>query len=267
MGEGELICFSSSGQELWRFKGGGELKCGSTVYSTDYRVRGFIVHDINNDGKMEIFVVIIHNPLWPTQLVSLSSDGAVLGEYWHAGHLRDMDFADLNKDGQDELICAGLNNEYQKGCLIVFDPNDLRGFSPQVNEEFRCADMNPGSEKYYLLFPRTDVDILAHPVESVGRMDIFSNQNISIAMTISTIIYFLDHNLIIQSVIFSHGFMQLHREAVLAGKINSVLDDNYKTNLMKGIQYFDGQGWTSKPIPVRQPRLAGLSLQVRENSS
>jgi hypothetical protein len=253
MGEGELICFNNRGDELWRFKAGREMKFGSMVYSDDYRICGFDTFDIDNDGNLEIFVSSLQNPHWPTQLVSLSSQGKVLGEFWNSGHLSDFAFADLDKDGRVEILFAGLNNEYQKGCLVIFEADRIGGSSPQMRDEFRCPELDRGSEKYYILFLRTDVDIIAYPVEAVGGLNILKNMNISLTAAVSKIMYTLSPDLVMESVTFSHGFMQLHNEAVAEGKIKSTMDEKYRADIKNGILYYDGQGWTSKPTPVVRP--------------
>jgi hypothetical protein len=252
--EGELICFNDRGGELWRFKAGRELKFGPMVYSDDYRICGFDTFDIENDGKLEIFVSSLHNPHWPTQLVALSSHGELLGEYWHSGHLSEFAFDDLDGDGKMEIIFAGLNNEYGKGCLVVFEVDDLHGSSPQMEEEFRCPELGRGSEKFYILFPRTDVDLIAHPVEAIGRIDIQKNMRLSLVAAISRILFILNPELAVENVVFSHGFMQMHQEGVLAGKLKSTLDEKYRENIKNGILYYDGRGWISKPTPRRRER-------------
>jgi len=226
------------------------MKFGSTVYSPDYRICGFDTYDVDNDGQLEIFISSLQIPHWPTQLVSLSSQGRMLGEYWHSGYLNDFVFADLDKDGQTEIIFAGLNNEYRKACLIVFDAGNLNGSSPQTESEFRCPELGPGSEKYYILFPRTDFDMIANPVEAVERMNILQNGYLSLSTSVSKIIYILNSGLAVESVIFSHGFIQLHSEAVREGKIKSTLDEKYRENLKKGVVYFDGQKWVNWPTPT-----------------
>jgi hypothetical protein len=253
MGEGELICFNDRGGELWRFPAGREMKFGSMVYSDDYRICGFDTCDIDNDGDLEIFVSSLQNPHWPTQLVSLSSRGEVLGEYWHSGHLSEFAFDDLDKDGKMEIIFAGLNNEYQKGCLVVFEVDDIQGSSPQMEDEYRCPELGKGSERFYILFPRTDVDLIAHPVEAVSRIDILKNGSLSLSTAISKIMYVLSPELTLENVVITHGFIQLHNEGVLAGKLSSTLDEKYQESVKNGVLYYDGQGWVSKRTPCRRP--------------
>jgi hypothetical protein len=244
--EGELFCFDHKGKKLWKFRGGRELKFGSKIFSSDYRPRGFEVADFNNDGKLEVIAVYLHHPEWPTQLIVLDNNGGLMGEYWNSGHLADLAMVDLDGDGKKELIVSGNNNEYRKGCLIVFDSSSIQGRSPNTGE-FRCEELDPGSEEYYILFPRTDVDLQEYPVEAIARIDILENHKLSVITAISSLIFELDYRLVPQDVIISHFFMQKHMTDLAAGKIKSAINEKYKQDLIKRVLYWDGQKWTNKP--------------------
>lgn len=246
----DLLCFNSRGKELWRFKPGREMWCGSRLYSSEYYIRGFDEVDIDSDGNLETVIISQQPPNWLTQLALLDTNGRVLGEFWNSGNLGDFILADLNGDGKRELLTVGLNNEYAKGCLVVFDPSDIGGGSPQTNPEFTCRDMKAGTEKYYLLFPRTDVDLATYPMEAITKLYFENPQILSLTAGVSELIFVLNFNLVLEDVTISHAFMQKHREALLAGKIHSTLDDKYKKALKQGILYYDGKEWTTRPTPV-----------------
>jgi hypothetical protein len=250
-GVSDLLCFNNRGKELWRFKAGREMWCGSRPYSSEYYIRGFDAVDIDNDGNLETVIISQQPPNWLTQLAVLDTNGRVLGEFWNSGNLGDFFLADLNGDGKRELLTVGLNNEYAKGCLVVFDPSDIGGGSPQTNPEFTCRDMKAGTEKYYLLFPRTDVDLATYPMEAITKLYVENPQILSLTANLSELIFVLNFDLVVEDITISHNFMQKHKEALLAGKIHSDLyDPRYKEALMKGILYYDGKGWTARPGPV-----------------
>jgi len=244
--EGELFCFDHKGNHMWKFEVGNEMKFGPKVYSQDYRIMGFEVCDLDNDGKLEIIVISIQNPYFPTQLVILDAEGKILGEYWNSGHLTDIDFVDLNEDGRKEIIVVGMNNEYKKGCLVVFDSTLIKGSSPQKNNFYRCSELEPGLEKLYVLFPRTDVDKIEYLVEAIIRVDILKNNRLSLLTQMSCILYELNYKLQLHDVRFGHKFEQMHKEARREGKIKSELNEEYKRNLEKGLLYYDGENWSSK---------------------
>jgi hypothetical protein len=234
--EGRLFCFDHRGRALWEFQAGRQMRFGERVYSSDYRIRGFDVCDLEGDGNFEIVVASIHRFFFPTQLVVLDAEGSVLGEYWNAGHLGDIAFIDLDEDGEKEILAAGLNNEYGKGCLVAFDWDRVKGASPQ-GSDFKCQGWAEGSERNYILFPRTDVDLLEHHVEAIDLITPLHNRQISVKTHLSAIYYIFDYELELQDVRLSHTFKHKHKLAVLEGKVNSELNKDYERNLEKGLLY------------------------------
>lgn len=164
---------------------------------------------------------------------------------------------DIDADGKKEILVAGLNDEYRTGFLAVFDASDIRGSSPQT-ESTACKNCGAGSEKYYLIFPRTDVDkILAPHKEGMECINILPNGRIQLRTGVSNIFYILDSQLRLLDVQGSDFFWLRHRELRAAGKISSELNDAYYENLKKGILYWDGTQWTSTPtmnLKAKSPR-------------
>ena len=175
----------------------------------------------------------------------LNSEGEILGEYWNSGRFSDYTFVDLNEDGKKEIVAIGLNNEFGKGCLVVFDPSEIKGGSAQSGY-YKCKELELDSEKYYILFPRTDVDIDKYLVESIITIDVLKNHRLSVLTQLSRIIYEFNYKLELQDVRFSHKFEQMHKEARLEGTIKSELNEEYRRNLEKGLLYCDGENWISK---------------------
>lgn len=246
-GEGEILCFDSKGNIIWTFKSERELKFGKKVYSPDYRILGFDVFDLDHDGKLEIIVNSAHLPDFPSQLAILDSEGNVLGEYWNSGRLQDFACTDINDDSRLELIVAAMNNEYAKPSLIVFDISLIEGSSPQNKEFYKCNEFKPGSEKYYVLFPKVEEVFIEGLMESISRIDILKNNRIRATSAGSNIIYEFDYGLILQDVRLSHSFQYKYERAYAEGKIDSELSEEYIRNLAQGLLYYDGKNWVSYP--------------------
>jgi len=246
-GEGELFCFDYKGNQLWSFKGGKALKFGEKVISQDYRLYGFDVFDMDSDENLEIAVISAHRLRFPTQLVILDSQGRKLGEYWNSGRFSDLQFVDLNEDRRKEILVSGCNNEYKKGVLIVFDTAHINGGSPQTEEESICKELKPGKEKYYILFPRTDVDMLEAEVEAINIIDDLENRCLSLLSLAGFILFELNYDLELEGITFSHTFLQKHKQARLEGKIKSEINEEYEQSLKKGLLYYDGNDWVSEP--------------------
>jgi hypothetical protein len=247
LGEGKLICFNDKGEILWDFETGRELIFGQKVYSKDYRIRGFEVVDLNHDGALEIAVISDHFPDFPTQLVILGSDGIKIGEYWNSGRMEDFVCIDIDEDGREELIVGSMNNEHAKPSLIVFDASDIQGCSPQENDYYRCNHLRPGTEKYYLLFPRIDFLRLEMMMEPIAKINILKNGLLSVTTGYSCLFYEFDRKFELQNIGLSHRFQMKHKKAVAEGITTSELDDDYIKNLEQGLLYWNGEKWVSEP--------------------
>lgn len=244
-GPGVLMCFSQKGKLLWEFPTGFPVEVGGKRFSGDFLVRGFDVDDLNGDGAKEIVVIGHQWHRFPTRLAVLDAKGELLGDYWHAGHLTDLLFLDLDGDGRKEILAAGTNNEYGQGVLVVFDSADVRGSSPQFTERYAWKDFGPGSELHYIRIPRTDAELADYfPQDAISRIMALKSGEISVWSGRSVIEYVFDRSLKIREVRSSHSFQVLHENARRAGKISSVSDAAYFEDLRRRVLYWDGSGWT-----------------------
>ena len=247
-----LYCFSSNGNELWHYQADRELVFGEHTYSADYRIYGIELFDTNDDGNLEVFLFTGHIPHSPSGLVMLDCLGRTLGEFTNWGRFNDIACADLDADKKKEVIIIGMNDEYRCGFLAVFDSSRVSGSSPQ-SERYKCKNCGPGSEKYYILFPRTDVDKTLKPDKvSIDQILLLKNHRIQLQAQISHIFFELDFSLRVQDIKGSDSFRRQHRDLKAAGKITSVLDDAYYEELKSGVLYWDGTEWTSTPTMNRK---------------
>jgi len=245
MREGLVHIFDCEGKIIWSFQSGRQLTYGEKIYS-EYRISGMEVYDVDNDGNAEITLLSDHNSMFPTQLVVLDLQGKVIGEYWNSGRFNDLIFKDLNGDGRREIIAAGMNNEYKKGCVVVFDPRNIYGGSPQKDPNYKCNELEPGSEKYYILIPRTDVEKGELIVGCCWQVTALKSGYISVTLTYNNIFFEFNNDFELQNIQLSHSFELLHRRAAKEGKITSTLNDQYIKDLSY-LLYYDGTGWTSTP--------------------
>ena len=246
-GGGVLFCFNHKGNLLWDFKAGRRIKFGQRNYSSDFYILGFMTNDMDNDGRHEIVLISNVVGFFPAKLSVLNAEGKILGEYWNSGQFSDLALTDINADGKKEIIVSGINNEYGKACLIVFDSALVSGSSPQNDPEYICEELEGGSEKYYILFPRTEIDIIESIVNKIMEIAILNDERIMVTTDISVIIYIFNFNLQVEEVRLSHPFKQKYKTYQLEGKFNKELNEEaYKMDLMSGLLYYDGKKWTSQ---------------------
>ncbi|MGZ7065322.1 MAG: hypothetical protein ACXVI6_03090, partial [Candidatus Aminicenantales bacterium] len=122
--------------------------------------------------------------------------------------------------------------------------------SPQTGE-FRSDALPPGSEKYYVRFPRTDVSVATGDiVEDFRRFGVSGNKHLMV-YTSYGLIFELAFGLHCLSVDYGHGYMTRHNELRAAGKIRSSLDDPaYREMFRNGVRYWDGRAWVAEPTQV-----------------
>lgn len=248
---GPLICFDRSGKELWRFEPGGERLYGREAYSNDYFLEILDVHDLDDDGRLEVIVVANQIPFFPTQVAILSCRGELIGEYWNVGRLNRYLAADLDADGRKELIFTGKNNEYRKPCLVVFDSAWVEGGSPQTLDSYRSPQAGQGTEKLYLLFPKTDVDRIEDPGgDSFAGIQPLQNNRLGLWTYFTLICYEFDGRDRITSVRLSDTFRRKYERYRDEGRIEAAeLDEtSYTDALAAGVLYHNGREWTSEPF-------------------
>ena len=250
-GEGVVYCLDDRGHEKWHFQAGREQWIGKQPFSADYRIGGVDTADVNQDGKPEVLFYATHFPDYPSQFVVLDAAGKELGEYWNPGHFNEFLCTDLNSDGRIEIIAGGVNNDFGNAFLLVFDPLKISGAAPQPDPEKKFKNLGPGSEKYYILIPRTDVDLQdGFPVDATASVELNKNKEISVLSLRSRLFFEFSYGLQLLRIRRSHDFLVLHKKAFDEGKVRSVLDDAYFEKLGKGARYWDGaeRKWSAAAV-------------------
>jgi len=153
-----LICYSDRGKEKWRWTPGRELPelVGSPATFVTVALG---VLKATEKRPPRIVVSSQYHPWWPCQIAILDSNGKTISEYWHSGVLSSMVMADLDGDGRQEIVAAGVANGYDhQATLVVLDLDRVVGASSEVRPEFQIHGMGAAQERLRLLFPRSDLN-------------------------------------------------------------------------------------------------------------
>ncbi len=169
----KLACYSNRGKILWTATVGPFEKIQTAVYEFNpvFSPSSLKIIDLDEDKRCEIFVTANHRPYFPSIAALYNCEGKELGRYISAGHFGAFDFKDLNGDNVKEIILGGANNEYNQASLVVLDPFNMNGKSPQTlgtNMDF--IDFKEGTQLAYLRFPKL-------PMRGVIRSVITEIQN------------------------------------------------------------------------------------------
>lgn len=257
-----LYCFDQNGSLRWK-AGVGQMisfgKQGQAQHSTNFIVDWLVVKRRPED-RDQLFVISHDRIFSPAKLAEIDvKTGIEKQSYFNRGHCAILRSADVDSDGVNELLVAGENDGYNKACIAILDPSRVRGFGP-VPDHYQPVDNGmKGSEKYYILFPKTDLGDLVRraPFNHVREIVITQRGNLIVHINESTgsaelgdqgsVLYTFDHSMNIESVALGDPFRVAYNRYVKEGKLKQPLTPAYTENLKNSILYWDGEKFVNIP--------------------
>ena len=245
-----IACLDYKGNLIWKYNVGREIQFGNKIISPDFDIANFEIVDLDSDSRYETVITANHKIYFPSRVIILNSEGQSIGEYWNSGHFVSMAFTDLDDDQKKEIILGGVNNNYRKACIVVFDLLDVSGSSPQMQgTRYYSPELEPGSEKYYLLLPPNVVGQSMGIQENIRGIDLLNNGRFDVTTSISRIHYEFDRDLNCTDVYLGDEFVLNFNKLKQEGKLKIDLSDIDIEKLKSEISCWDGEGWISK-VPV-----------------
>ena len=249
-----VTCYKSDGTINWIFSFSRRMTFGNYEYFDDYGTSELMVQDINGDSLAEIFVVYNHALYYPSALLRLDAlTGNLMEEYWNPGAIYSLAHYDLDGDGRDEIIFGGTHNGYNTAFMGVLKPGQMSGHAPAPPAYTPAGyELNPSQK--YLLFPRSDLaEFSTAPRSNVPGIrfiqdgTVFIDVNEVYRKTGSLIMYF-SFNQALQciKVDVSDQFRMFHEQMRAEGKVTQTIDARYFEALRRGVQYWDGEGFTNQ---------------------
>ncbi|MGA2624988.1 MAG: VCBS repeat-containing protein [Bacteroidota bacterium] len=252
-----IFCFESDGGVRWSRKLGKQIKFGDREFTNDYYALSFQSGDFDNDGEIELLVYAHHTTWEPAVLTLLSGkDGTTKGEFWHRGHMESL-LIHENNNGTKDIIVGAQNNSFDEAALMILDPRHIAGSAPSMPFD-PCSDQVSGKEKYFLLFPRTDLELKigSHPrntTSSLGFSDSVFTAVVSEAVEWQRVGLYYDFNTQMHCVAVhpSDDYRAEYEKCVMAGKLKPMVKD-YFENIRKDILYWDGDKFVHEPTMNRR---------------
>lgn len=267
-----IVCYNADGNVRWNYPFHRQVTFGPTQYSDDYRFRLVTAEDYAHKGTVEVIGVAYHWPWIPNAVVRLdASNGSFLGEYWHFGKIGCMIANDVNKNGVQELLFGGKNSGFNRGYLTILDPRFIGGCAPVPPEDVPNG-IRPGTEKYYILFPASDLEKFWTESNQVRSITISEKGGLDVAVHEQMLIlergseggelhYFFDSSMTCVKMLASNDFVSTHKKFELEGKATRMIDDRYFEDMRKGVQYWDGEKF------VHEPTMNKYYLEATRNKS
>jgi hypothetical protein len=164
-----LIAYNSDGTERWHFTPGRTVHTSTDSFEPPFPPRRFLVAPLGREGKLRVAVAGTHHLYYPSQVALLDTNGHVLREYWHAGHLNYLLATDLG-EGWNKLIAAGISNARHMTTLLVLDPDHFAGASHEEDPGYQLQDLPPPTETARLLFPRSCINEKLERFTTITRL-------------------------------------------------------------------------------------------------
>ena len=226
----ELLCLDENGQIRWKFLPGRLVADSKRKYPPVYAINQFLVFEAA-PNQSRIVVSSSHAWSYPDQVAVLDSDGKMVGEYWHAGHLTTIAKARLDNNSSADILLGGVDKGRQMATLVVLDPGNVRGASAEDSEDScQLRGFPAGTEKAIVWFDRTAVNQISEDHNYVSEVNVMPD---GIGLKVQEtpdgrafLVYMLDRNLNVISVEPSEGFRSIHRELERAGKIRHPFDES-----------------------------------------
>jgi hypothetical protein len=155
-GSTELICWNADGRERWRYSVRKNVRSSQETFDPLYQIRRFVPIQTPGTAGRQLVVIANHHYYYPSHVAVVSANGKEQREYWHPGHLHEIQIVDLDRDGSPEILAGGISNGEAAGTVVLLDPRTMQG-TPKVktSPEKELVDLPPAQELARILFPRS----------------------------------------------------------------------------------------------------------------
>jgi hypothetical protein len=254
-----LYCYEGDGKLRWAIHAGKPIAFGNKewVFGADMAFMSSFVVKNRIGNKPHLYALAHSKEYFPCKLVELDpTDGHVLQTYWHAGSLSHRLVLDVDGDGQEDIIVAGISGSYKQACVIVLDPSAIDGVCSPVTLEYLPKGIDKAREKYYLLFPMSELGSAA-PVKplsnSVRNLIAGANRSFTVYTWegrepyLGTLLYHIVPAMRIESVISGDDFDVAYARLLKEGRVRHKLDQTYLDSRARAVLYWDGDKFVNTP--------------------
>jgi len=232
---GKLICYGQDGRVRWEHTLGRVIRDVYGEYPQNYILH--MLRVVQVDGQ-PLLLAVAQQLRWHPCVVALIDPrtGRTVEEFWHPGVLTHAVVADMNGDGTDELLLAGLNNPGPGlGVPVAMALRLPFSRTPAVATS-QLAAYSSGGPYAYVVMPRPDVlsaeggvavvaDLLFEPPRTIVVHSRYARK------ANSPLTYRFDQGLHLEALFMPREFEAIHGTLAKSGALDHVFDARERAQL------------------------------------
>ncbi len=247
----EILCFSSRGRLLWRYRPEVTVRMGTVRFDGPWRFTDWVVTPASG-SKHDLWASVVHWHWRPSFVVRLDASGRASVRFVQAGWIYVLNRV-ANHQGA-YILAGGVNNEYSTASLAVLKQDGQPACSPQTpGSEFDCTDGPHGRPERYFLFPPSEIGRLAVPYNDIFAVEGSDARRLVIARETPDglwAMYQFSEALEPESVALNYRFGILHRRYEDQGLLRHRFETCPQLGRPVRIRRWDAQsGWRTVEIP------------------
>ncbi len=218
------------------------------------------------DGRNALLFWVNNGPSFSTAIsgIDLSNGIRIKNTFWGAGHTLSAIKRDINNDGQEDIVAAGIDNGFEDAVVWGIESNKLDGYRP-TTREYQIKGFKEADLIFYLRIPKQDVDkYLGIRNPSIWHYSLnFREYDKSLSFEMLTIknpglqlisdfiktyIITIDSNLTVSDVVVISSFRVFRDSLVAQGKLNPPYTDTkeYKEIIKNSVLYWKNGKWVKR---------------------
>jgi DNA-binding winged helix-turn-helix (wHTH) protein len=252
----QILCFSSTGKELWRYEPKTEVEFGTPGMKGPWKFGDILV--THGDRASSIWVAVVHAVWWPSFIVRISPTGIVKLAFVNPGNIRSL--RRIRTKPGSYILATGVNNGYRRAFVAMLAEDADAAKPPEAADPtFGCVRACPTSRPYrYILLPQSEVGAATLPY-SIG-VKILAQPGGLIVLTAETPgggpggapsgFFYFSHDLQPEGVGYADGYRQLHESLEKRGRITHSFMDCPEQKNPAIIDVCDENGhWSRVQVP------------------
>ncbi len=217
---GQLMYLETDGQVAWNYSEHPILKFGEYEYTNNYGVHFIYPYKHEDSQEYDIYARFSHMPWFPNRLARFNLKGELLDEFIHPGSINDMEFIDLDNNGEMEIILGGTNNGFNAAAIAILPSRNYGGTTPLWESNRILEGWGVDSNLIYIKFPHWGI---YDPTGTNSRShvdDVFldSDQGFIVSVVLGDVkivgsyLYNFDKDLNLIGLSVSDGFFALYHK-------------------------------------------------------